>query len=218
MNSKCFVVLFFLSVSGYSFADYTTQCNESGFGVKCESRRSGINVNPKAAYEQGRAAGGGDFGENFVQELQARQQANYQNNLALMNAETNRQLAEQQAQLIQEQRELVREQREQLQRQSVLTQSQAVDEPQVSAQTNFPDQGEYFLLGDTEDAVLSVQGNPSSLSGALGEWYYGKSYVSFDADKRVRSYYDAGELKVRKGKSLPNYETIGVPAENEQHI
>lgn len=64
--------------------------------------------------------------------------------------------------------------------------------------TSLKAQNSYFTIGSSEDKVLQVQGQPSSImrTGIYSTFMYGSSSVSF-TNKKVDGYSNRGNLKIR---------------------
>ena len=66
-------------------------------------------------------------------------------------------------------------------------------------------QNSYFTIGSSENTVLQVQGQPSSImrTGNYSTFMYGSSSVSF-TNKLVDGYSNRGNLKIRVGSNANN--------------
>lgn len=66
-------------------------------------------------------------------------------------------------------------------------------------------QNNYFTIGSTENKVLQVQGQPSSITrmGNYSTFIYGSSSVSF-TNKLVDGYNNTGNLKIKVSSSVNN--------------
>ena len=71
--------------------------------------------------------------------------------------------------------------------------------------TSLKAQNSYFTIGSSEDKVLQVQGQPSSImrTGNYSTFMYGSSSVSF-TNKKVDGYSNRGNLKIRVGSNANN--------------
>ncbi len=71
--------------------------------------------------------------------------------------------------------------------------------------TGLKAQNSYFTIGSSENTVLKVQGQPSSImrTGDYSTFMYGSSSVSF-TNKLVDGYSNRGNLKIRVGSSANN--------------
>jgi hypothetical protein len=67
-----------------------------------------------------------------------------------------------------------------------------------SAKTESESSKNYFTIGSTENEVLNVMGDPTSISniGPYKIYYYNLSSVKFENGK-VRDYHNDGNLKIR---------------------
>lgn len=68
--------------------------------------------------------------------------------------------------------------------------------------TGLKAQNSYFTIGSSEDKVIQVQGQPSSImrTGNYSTFMYGSSSVSF-TNKLVDGYSNRGNLKIRVGST-----------------
>jgi hypothetical protein len=64
---------------------------------------------------------------------------------------------------------------------------------------------DYFAIGSTEEEVLAIQGQPTSIQELANSktFFYGNSIVSFK-NGIVESYYDNGNLKIKVGTKIKN--------------
>lgn len=102
--------------------------------------------------------------------------------------------------IIKLQEERINQLQQQLNNTSVTTVDTNSTTPENNKQIDLSSSLNYFTIGSTEDEVLAVQGQPTSIEKILDSkiFFYGGSSVTFNKGI-VESYRDDGSLKIKVG-------------------